>query len=137
MANKINRLELINWKSVFWISVVILGMSVLLYSVETVPDHIREINSKKFDKQTSGSFIKYKPIERLTQGKMGNKLITEYFDVSYSYKVNNRLYNGIDRVPASKKNYNFMRALNRGNLKNLTIRYNEDEPSSSQIAIPK
>ena len=104
MAKKISKLELIDWKSILWFSMVILGMSALLYSVVTVPDYLREMKSKKFDKQTSGFFIKHKPIERLTQGKMGNNLVTEYIEVSYSYEVKNQSYNSIDRVPATTKN---------------------------------
>jgi hypothetical protein len=126
-----------DWKSIRNIFVFILAGFVVLYFFFNFPDYLRSRTSKLLDQETHGIFIASHNIQRLSQGKSGNKFVIDGMEVDYSYIVNGITYNARDNIPNSLKNHSFLQKLMNSSSRQLRVRYNSLNPQESQIVFNK
>lgn len=125
-----------DWKSIREGILLLCFMIATFLFLEKYPDFVRNGKSSHLNQNVKGQFISIKPIEGLYESAYRGNLTTQnYFAVAYSYEVEGRTYYNEDRIPNSFTNKSFIETLTKGELKQVTVRYNSFEPSKSQIAV--
>lgn len=123
-----------DWKTIIGVSGVLVFVLLITTLVVGLPDWVRNVNSKKLSNRTSGQLISIQPIQQLMQGKLGNKLSTEGYTITYSYTVGQIEYKGTDNVPNSIQNADFLNSLGEYSPNRpLYIKYDPLNPNRSQI----
>ncbi len=125
-----------DWKSIRIFAIVLLCCSVLGLIFLDLSDWIRDLNGRNLTIITTGDYISSKPIEQLSQGRTGNKTVTEGYEINYSYWVINKIYYGVDKIPSGVKNLKFIHLLFANTSQKLNIKYDPVHPEKSQIVIP-
>lgn len=125
------------WFDLYWedVSGLIFGfiLVMLVYAfVYILPPFIRENSIEKYDSETFGVFNSLEEIKGIKNSQEGNKLITTFYDVNYSYKIGDSTYNSFDKIQynqVSIKEKTLLRLLQKGDT--LSIRYNSLQPHNS------
>jgi len=121
-------------RSVIYSIIVILILGSIFYFVRfPVTDSLRESKSETMTERTKGLFISSKNVDRESQGRMGNRTITDGLVIDYSYEVSGVMYYQSDKIPNSAKNQLFFNRLSKNPEMVLEIKYNKTHPEQSQI----
>ena len=114
------------------IIIFLIGAS-LLYYFSDFRNRLRENDKEKFKGQTIGEIISIEPIQRMSQGRLGNNIYIDNYKISYKYKVNTVEYTQINFIPfASIENQRFVKnIINRSPKESFLVKFDLENPSKS------
>jgi hypothetical protein len=84
------------------IAILILG-SIFYFVTFPVTDSLRESKSETMTERTKGVFISSKNVDRESQGRMGNRTITDGVVIDYSYEVRELCITNLTKFQIAQK----------------------------------
>ena len=133
---KIRFWELWDWNSIGLITgILVLIFSIFLYSGKA-SDLFRKEKFSGATFFTEGQVDFIKAIPQMHQSRYsGNKIMNDYYEVKYAYKVDGYLFLGSEKISNNNANNNFLEKFLNGKTKKLTIEVQSSDYTKSQIVI--
>jgi hypothetical protein len=135
--NKWIKEKLDTWdlKSIF-LTIVFLSIGVFLFFYfPGIRDGFRQEDQEEFKGKTECKIIAAEPIDRIKQSKWkGTEIFIDSYRILYSYKVNEREFQGTDIIPLTTKNEKYIKTvLNRKADDPFLVHFDLNDPGKSVL----
>lgn len=135
MANKVPWYEMIDWKSILGVIIVIILIAVIMV-YKFLPELVRNEKMKNYDGESIGYIISIEENTKLKQYHDGNKLEVDSYTVKYSYMIEGKSFESIDNIKGTDINANFLIKHSEAKFKDpVQIKFDKSNPKNSLIRL--
>lgn len=122
-----------DWKSIYRTILVFLIIIVSLFLIFNFSDYLRDYKSSNQTQFTNATVQSIKSKKSISMTKYGNKLVTDFYVVTFKYKVKNKTYTSSDLIPNSPKNQELILSLFNSNTNEVRIKFDPNNPQKSSV----
>jgi len=132
--NKYVGLYTIDWKSLFGVLIILLGLAGIVFIFSNLPVWLNKNKSMSFNGETIGKIFSIEDIEFNSQDFNGGEIKTYGFKISYSYIVDGKNFTQSIKLTCHPSTYKLVRNYNNGS-EIITIKYDTKNPQNSTILL--
>jgi hypothetical protein len=122
-----------DWKSIYRTILVFLVIIVSLFLIFNFSDFLRDYKSSNQTQFTNATVQSIKSKKSISMTKYGNKIVTDFYVVTFKYQVKNKTYTSSDLIPNSIKNQELILSLFNSNSNKVRIKFDPNNPQKSSV----
>lgn len=135
MSKKMRFYHYWDFKSILYTFLTTTLFIVFFEFILTYPGIVKYIKDQSHDQSITGQLISVVPQKHISHSRMGSKLRTGHFLVSFTYEVAGEKYTGQELVlSGGTVKYQLSKILKSEN-KKVTIKYKKENPANSILAL--
>ncbi len=120
-----------DWGSIFRASLLFFALLLLLAFAFLFPDWSRDQQIKEYTGNTTGTILSIESAEQISMTETGNKGVTYFYTIRYSFRVKSKTYVVSEQVPNTIRIQKSLDRLDKQ--RKIRVRYNPKKPEHSQI----